>query len=89
MNEQNLIIGFLVAVLLIAILMPFSPGYNKTEGFGAKFKITGRKNKCACCRNCEILYARCRDQSGSYSPGFCERERWACKKSCRMSDYGS
>lgn len=84
--SEYIIIAILVGILVIVML---APG-NRSEGFGgAKFKISGRKNKCGCCRNCEVLYARCRDQAASYSRGFCERERWACKTACKMSDYGS
>ena len=86
MKNQTIIMSAILILLLLLIIL--SPRDRENFG-GAKFKITGRKDKCACCVNCEKLYARCRDQQGSYTKDFCERERWACRKSCSMSDYGS
>ena len=86
MEIQAIIIAVLVGLLLIVILTRRN---RENFGGGAKFKITGRKNKCACLGNCDKLYATCRAQQGSYTKAFCDRERWACGKSCTMSDYGS
>lgn len=85
-------IDWLIIALVIVILFMFLTPFGRENfgmGGGAKFKISGRKNKCACGRNCDLLHYKCINRPDTYTRDYCDRQLWTCKKTCFLSDYGS
>lgn len=88
---MNSFVVISVIILILFLFMVLKQG-NK-ENFagtgGAKFRMSGRKNKCACAMKCDQVYEYCMKRPGSYSSNYCNMRRDLCRRSCFYSDFGS
>ena len=78
-----------IAIILILFILMGKQREHFASTAGAKFRMSGRKNKCACALRCDQIYSHCLKRPGSYSSSYCDMRRDLCRRSCFYSDYGA